>query len=292
MSVQNLIEETFTEAVMEKLRASSEALMIAVTGKERTLTVPVIKCFPLASNFRLMYTEKTGSAVDETFAAPAFAVQGAVYINGESRDWIKEGAPNARKIVSTVVHEFFHSASHLGKGVQAADTDHFKGPGSYMYMDEVLTDLLGYIMYDELSLAQDGNYETAYIVNTRGGRTSMQVGTADGGWLSLAFLCPAFDGLRKKILCAYFHGDSLTGVDVDLPRCVKAIEVFNKGYDKGKTPDATTGGGLPFSYAADKVAISTAILGAEYGPYCDIKSNAIPVTKGTTLKTFLSDQGS
>ena len=292
MTVEEVVDDTFTETAMEQLRASSEALMIAVTGKERTLTSPVIKCFPLASNFRSKYTELTGSAVDETFAAPAFAVKDAVYINGESPDWVKGGTPNVRKIVSTIVHEFFHSASSKGKGVQEVDLVNFRGPGSYMYMDEVLTDLLGYIMYDELKLAQDGNYETAYIVNTRGGRTSMQVGTADGGWLSLAFLCPAFDGLRKKILCAYFHGDSLTGVDVDLPRCVKAIEVFNKGYDKGKTPDAATGGGLPFSYAADKVAISTAILGAEYGPFCDIKANAIPVTKGETLKTFLSGQES
>ncbi len=294
MTVREIIEAQATDEFLTRLKTSAEALIMAITGKEIALTIPTIRCIPLASTFRDKYTEETHFAVGDDFGAPAFAVDGKVYFNGESPDWIKGREPNVRKIISTMVHEFFHSVSYRGKGVQEADDVAFRGPGSFMYMDEVITDMLGYILYDELGLAADGHYETAYIVNTRDGRQSMKVGAADGAWLSLAFLFPAFAGIRKKILCAYFFGDSLRGVDVDLPRCVKAIECINRAfYSPGKgraLPDVSNGGGLGFTYNADKGKIAEAILGDGYGPFCTIEGNAIPVTRGATLKAFLSAQ--
>lgn len=288
MSVQSVITTTIGGQFLSNLKSKTEALITSVTGTSKVLRTPSFTCLA-ADTFWRKYEELMHLTVGSGFSAPAFAVEGAVYFNGDSRDWLSGQSVNERKVVSTMVHEFFHSSSNGGKGLQDEERVHFKGPGSFMYMDEVMTDLFGYVLYEQLGLATDGNYESAYISHKT---SSLSVGKANGSWLSIAFFLPAFDGLRAQIAKVYFHGGSLGSMDVDLPRCIKACELLGEAREKNRggrgTLPAGPNYGLPFSYSADRTAIGVAIVGRSYLPLCDIVGSAIPVGHATSLVALLT----
>ena len=67
--------------------------------------------------------------------------------------------------VDNGAREFIHAVSHNATGLQAEDTTVFKGPGSYCYMDEIITDLFGYLVFTGMGLGDEfgGCYDSAYL---------------------------------------------------------------------------------------------------------------------------------
>lgn len=258
------------------LKKVTNAAIKGTTGRAKEIAVPNFECHGKKGTYVQAYNDShPGTTVDQTFGAPAFAVEGRVHIDCTSPDWICDGNPNSRKIVSTMVHEYVHACSHGGKGLQEVEESVFKGPGSFMYTDEAITDFFGYVIYTKMGLATDGMYESGYVCDVK---DPMRVGVADGPWLSAVFALPAFDKLHLTVAKAYFHGDSLNGVKVEVPKYIRILP---------KVANAPPIYGVPSSFGSERASFGERI-GERIGlllPICNIRRNAIPVSHcGTLLK--------
>jgi hypothetical protein len=133
---------------------------------------------------------------------PAFAVKHKVCLNMRDRDWDLGPA----KLISTIVHEYMHANSHNGIGFQKSDS-HF---GQFCFeADEMMTDLLGFLVYHEMGSETPATYDTHYYIKP-GSTRDFNLEGGEGSWLSLAFLRSLFNGKRKKMFKGYFFGLSGT----------------------------------------------------------------------------------
>ena len=119
--------------------------------------------------------------------------------------------------------------------------------GGYSYVDEVVTDLCGYLSFAELALGI-GHYKTGYICPGKNGSfgdhmTVGALGAGKWGWLSIILTMNLFDGKRKSILKTYFNGDDLAdGQCKSMSAVIQAMV---------KVTDAAPNYGLPFGIAGE-----------------------------------------
>lgn len=210
---------------LDDLQGCTSAAIKASTSLTKTIRVPQFIPHEGIETFAGAYNKSHPDSPDvgSSFGSPAFAIANEVHVRLDCGDWFVDGDVNECKLVSTMVHEFLHAVSHNAVGLQADDEPIFKGPGSYCYMDEIITDLYGYLVYTAMDLGSefDGAYDSAYLcpkssssATSVGNKSDLQ--PKGGCWLSTVFFAPVFDDHRRAIVKRYFHGGSLAGFEMSV----------------------------------------------------------------------------
>ncbi len=282
---------------LPNLQGCTEAAIRAATSRSKTIRTPQFIVHEAKSTYVAKYNSShpdSPTVTESSFGSPAFAIANEVHIDANCADWMVEDAINECKVVSTMVHEFMHAVSHNATGLQADDTDIFRGPGSYCYMDEIITDLFGYLVYTAMDLGDefDGIYDTGYLcpkassdATSVGNQTKLR--RSGGAWLSMAFLSPVFDDHRRDIVVRYFHGGSLGTFEqsVEMTELVKGI---------GKMSSTASNYSLGYSLSSVRSAWGKRVNdnGLLDLQNVDVASNGykIPVAKAAKLSEVLTPE--
>ncbi|KAH3758976.1 hypothetical protein Pelo_9193 [Pelomyxa schiedti] len=125
---------------------------------------------------------------------PAFTLLGRIYLNAHNAEYEPGGEP---KIASTIIHEYFHSQSHLGNGLQGVSLGDLQ---TLSTPDEAITDFFGFLTFVELNRLNSGIWGQTYCTGYFYGEPPKRV------WLSTALLEEVRPDLLHSAFRLYFTG--------------------------------------------------------------------------------------
>ncbi|KAH3742504.1 hypothetical protein Pelo_16106 [Pelomyxa schiedti] len=152
----------------------------------------------------------------------AFSFLDTMVINCEHKDFYSpDGAPDRAKVFSTIVHEYFHTQSFQGRGLQPF-VNQFRSeddPTQLHHVDEAVTDLCAYLSFsalvERLSILRGMSYKSAYVCPGNATLALPHPWEITGnparypptcGWLSLILAIGDLKDERRSICSQYFRG--------------------------------------------------------------------------------------